>query len=148
MKAAMVTRRVAWPRALVLVLAAVWLMGLGGGTGSGGPQIPIPEQNFTATVSDTSGNTLQAKRFTWEGKVYFRAQYGNATVTLPFDKIQSVRVMPAEKSTNPELIHASVTLRSGETVDVTIERASKCYGETKFGNYEIFLKDIATITFQ
>ncbi len=143
---------------LALLLAALWLMGLGGGNEATKSNIPIPEQNFTATVEDASGQSLEAKRFTWEGKVHFRATYGSATITLPFEKlrrltvslpfakVRSVTVGPA--ADRPELIAARITLRSGETVAVLLDRTSKLYGETKFGEYEIFLKDVARITFQ
>jgi hypothetical protein len=140
------------PAALVLaalVLAALWLMGLGGGSnGSSGPDIPIPQENFTVTVSDATGQKLEARRFTWEGKVYLRGQVGNATVSLPFSKIRSVRVERDGKAASLEAARASVTLKTGDTVEVMVERSSKCYGETKFGNYEIFFKDIAAIEFQ
>jgi len=133
----------------LLLLAALWLMGLGGGTeGGAGSSIPIPQQNFTVTVADRSGQSLEAKRFTWEGKVEFRGQIGNATVSLPFSKVKSVRVQPVNGDKTPGTVKATVTLRSGESVDVGIDRTSKCYGETKFGNYEIFFKDIASIDFQ
>jgi hypothetical protein len=130
--------------------AAFCLMGLGGGTESGsGSNIPLPQENFTATVADRSGQSLEARRFNWEGKVQFRAQLGNATVSLPFSKIKSVKIAGGEGDKgNVALIKAAVTLRSGDTVEVLLDRGSKCYGETKFGNYEIFLKDVASIEFQ
>ena len=147
-------RRSHWsPGCWLLLFAAVWLMGLsGGGNGDSGSSIPIPQENFTVTVADRSGQQLEAKRFTWEGKVQFRGQLGNATITLPFSKVKSVKVEPigGEKSGDKgaALIKASVALRSGDTVQVQLDRTSKCYGETKFGNYEIFLKDVASIEFQ
>ena len=142
-------RRGAWGRHLALLLAAGWLMGLGGGNGGGsGSAIPLPQENFTVTVSDAAGKSLEAKRFTWEGKVYLRAQVGNATVSLPFAKIRTVSVLPGNTTTAPDLIRAGVTLKNGESVEVLIERGSKCYGQTKFGDYEIFFKDIAKIEFR
>jgi hypothetical protein len=135
-------------RAGALALAAGWLMGLSGGGGETGSEIPIPQENFTVTISDANGRSLQARRFTWEGKVFFRAQYGSATVTLPFSKIKSVTVAPEEKTALPAQIHAKITLKTGESVDVTLDRTTKCYGETKFGNYEIFMKDVSSIAFE
>jgi hypothetical protein len=138
-----------WLTRGVLLAAAFWLMGLGGGTESGsGSNIPIPQENFTVTVVDRSGQSLEARRFTWEGKVQFRAQLGNATVSLPFSKIRSVKVSAGNGDKAGALARAAVTLRTGDTVEVALDRASKCYGETKFGNYEIFLKDVASIEFQ
>lgn len=133
---------------IALLAASFWLMGLGGGTESGsGPGVPIPEENYTVTVTDRSGQTLQARRFTWEGKVALRGQYGNATVSLPFSKLRSLAVQTGTPAGTPETIRATVTLHTGDTLEVQIERASKCFGETKFGTYEIFFKDVARLEF-
>jgi hypothetical protein len=131
-----------------LLLAAPFLLGLGGGNGGSDKPIPIPQKNFTVTVSDARGQKVQAERFTWEGKVHFQGQYGSATITLPFQKVQSVKVVPGQANIAPTQVLARMALRSGETLELTLDRTSKCYGETAFGNYEIFLKDIAEITFQ
>ena len=134
---------------LVLAVAALWLMGMGGGTENGATgNIPIPQENFTVTVTDRTGQKLEARRFTWEGKVFLRGQVGSATVSMPFDKIRTLRVAPSDNQTAGTLLKTSVTLRSGDTVDVMIDRGSKCYGDTKFGGYEIFFKDVASVEFQ
>ena len=134
---------------LALLPAALWLMGLGGGTESNALNtIPIPRENFTVVIKDRSGQEVEAKRVTWEGKVYLRGQVGNATVSMPFEKVRSVKVLPPEGQTAGASVRAAVTLRSGDTVDLMIDRGSKCYGETKYGNYEIFFKDLAELTFQ
>ena len=134
--------------ALAVLLAAFWTMGLGDGGDGDGPKIPIPQRNFTVTVTDTTGNAMEAKRFTWEGKVHLRGQFGSATVTLPFQKIKGIKVLAEKKLGNPDLIATVVELKSGEPVELSLERTSKCYGETRFGNYEIFLKDVAEIAFE
>ncbi len=133
--------------AVAVALAAVWWMGLGNGGDGDGPSIPIPQQNFSVTVTDTQGKSLKANRFTWEGKVHFEGMFGNARITLPFQKLKSVKVFSGKKLSNPDLIAASVTTKSGETVELSLERTSKCYGKTRFGNYEIFFKDVGEIVF-
>lgn len=144
----MLRRPPRWLLPCLLLVASLGLMGLTGGSGNGSTSnIPIPQENFTVTVTDRTGQSLEAKRFTWEGKVIFRGQIGNATVSLPFDKIRTVKVAAAGGDPALNTAKARVTLRTGETVDVMIDRTTKCYGETKFGNYEIFFKDIASITF-
>ncbi len=131
-----------------LLFAAPWLLGLGGGNGGSDKPIPIPQKNFTVTVTDVRGQKAQAERFTWEGKVAFQGQYGSATITLPFQKVQSVKVVQGQSGTTPTQVLTRMALRSGETLELALDRTSKCYGETSFGNYEIFLKDVGEITFQ
>jgi hypothetical protein len=131
-----------------LGLAALALMGMGGGGGSTEKVIPIPEKNYTVNVTDTRGAKVEAKRFTWEGKVHFQGQFGQATVTVAFPKVQSVQIVPSAPTGNANLILTKMTLRGGDTVDLLLERTSKVYGETKFGTYEIFVRDLAQIEFE
>lgn len=135
-------------RIAALGMAALWWMGMGGGNSSTEKVVPIPDKNYTVTVTDSRGAKVEARRFTWEGKVHFQGQFGQATVTLPFPKVQSLQIVPAAPTGSPNLILAKVKLKTGETIDLTLERTSKCYGETSFGTYEIFLRDIGEIQFE
>ena len=130
-----------------MILAAAWSLGLGNGGGGADGDIPIPQRSFTVNVTDAKGQSLEAKRFTWEGKVHFRGQLGNATITLPFQKLKSLKVLHGKKTSNPEMTATTASLKSGESVEISLESTSKVYGETRFGTYEIFLKDIGEIVF-
>ena len=132
---------------MVVVAAAAWSLGLGDGGGGSDAGIPIPQRNYTVQVTDTKGQTMEAGRFTWEGKVLFRGQLGNATITLPFQKLNSLKVLTGKKTGLPDTVAATVSLKSGETVEVSLKSTNKCYGETRFGNYEIFFKDVGEIVF-
>ena len=133
-----------------LALASSLFMGMGGN--SGGPTtekvVPIPDKNYTVMVTDSRGAKAEARRFTWEGKVYFQGQFGQATVTLPFPKVKSVQVLPTAATTSPNLVMVKMTLATGETLDMALERTSKCYGETSFGTYEIFVRDVTQLQFE
>jgi len=129
-------------------MAVVWLMGMGGGSSSTEKVLPIPDKNYTVTVTDSRGAKAEARRFTWEGKVHFQGQFGQATVTLPFAKVKTLQVQPAAPTGSPSLILTKISLRTGETLDIVLERTSKCYGETGFGTYEIFVRDISKIDFE
>jgi hypothetical protein len=124
-------------------------MGMGGGSGPANEKIvPIPDKNYTVQVTDSRSAKVEARRFTWEGKVYFQGQYGQATVTLPFPKVKSVQIVPSAATTSPNLIMAKMTLTTGETLDIALDRSSKCYGETSFGTYEIFVRDVTVLQFE
>jgi hypothetical protein len=145
----MLARPRRWLGRCTVLVAALWLMGLGGGTESSSTtSIPLPPENFTVTLADRAGQTLEARRFTWEGKVIFRGLIGSGTVSLPFNKVKAVHVQGVGAGSAVTTVKANVTLRSGDTVEVLIDRSSKCFGETKFGDYEIFFKDVASIEFQ
>lgn len=129
-------------------MAALWLMGMGGGGSSTEKVVPIPDKNFTVMVTDSRGAKAEARRFTWEGKTYFQGQFGMATITLPFPKVQSVHIVPAAPTSSPSLVQAKVKLKTGEMLDLNLERTSKCYGETSFGTYEIYMRDVAELQFE
>lgn len=137
-------------RLAVLAAVSVVLMGLSGG--NSGPTtekvVPIPDKNYTVQVTDSRGAKVEARRFTWEGKVYFQGLYGQATVTLPFPKVKAMQILPSAATVSPNLIMAKVTLASGEPLDIALERTSKCYGETAFGTYEIYVRDMAQLQFE
>jgi hypothetical protein len=137
-----------WPLAALAAVSAL-LMGMGGGSGPANEKIvPIPDKNYTVQVTDSRSAKVEARRFTWEGKVYFQGQYGQATVTLPFPKVKSVQIVPSAATTSPNLIMAKMTLTTGETLDIALDRSSKCYGETSFGTYEIFVRDVTVLQFE
>lgn len=89
----MQTRCHSWWVTMVVVAAAAWSLGLGDGGGGSDAGILIPQRTYTVQVTDTKGQAMEATRFTWEGKVYFRGQLGNATVTLLFQKLKSLKVL-------------------------------------------------------
>lgn len=134
-----------WLAGAVLALLAAGLMGLGGGTEEDTGSIPIPAKSYTVSLTDAQGNNLIGERFTWEGKVHMRAQFGNATITVPFEKLQSLKM---SKSASPDKVKVRAVLRSGESLELTAEATTKWYAETKFGNYEIFTADLASIDFK
>jgi hypothetical protein len=121
-----------WPLAALAAVSAL-LMGMGGGSGPANEKIvPIPDKNYTVQVTDSRSAKVEARRFTWEGKVYFQGQYGQASAA----------------TTSPNLIMAKMTLTTGETLDIALDRSSKCYGETSFGTYEIFVRDVTVLQFE
>jgi hypothetical protein len=132
----------------LLLAAALWLMGLGGGGQQEESAIPIPARNFTVQVTDQQQRTVQATRFTWEGKTHFRAAFGNASITLPFEKLTGIQIRRDTTGLGPNQIGATATLIGGETIEIGLDTTSKCYGETAFGTYEIFVKDLASVQFQ
>jgi hypothetical protein len=130
---------------MALLPVAALLMGLGGGDDSKEAVIPIPNKSYTVTLTDSQSNHLVGERATWEGKVYFRAKFGNATVSVPFEKLKSIQIT---KGAAPDKVKVRAQMRSGETLDLTADATTKFYADTQFGAYEIFLADLATVEFK
>ncbi len=82
---------------VVLFSSLLFLMGMGG---LGGPapveKTPVPEKNFNARVLDHQGVQTSLSQVSFEGKVFLVGKRGDATVTIPFDKISQVEIKGQE----------------------------------------------------
>jgi len=115
------------------------------GMGTGGMQthkIPTPAVNFSATITDSQGVTTKVTQISFDGKVYLTGYRGNATVTVPFEKISSVKV---GKLAEDKKVAAFVTLKEGGTLNIMVEGKLPCYGSADFGNVQIEFKDIKKV---
>ncbi|MBF0288176.1 MAG: hypothetical protein HQM14_10190 [SAR324 cluster bacterium] len=134
---------------LVILFSLVFfLLGMGGGDGNSSAEVnlPLPEKNFPVVLTDNQGVTTQTARMSWEGKNYLQGKYGNAKVTVPFAKIQQVRLFPG-KDINPNAVLTEIKLKTGKTVQLAVDRTTKVYADTDFGQFEIFVKDLKSMDF-
>jgi len=129
--------------AIVVLATFSLLMGMGG---MGGPaevgKIPTPEKNFNVRVTDREGVQTSLSQFSQEGKVFLIGKRGDATVTIPFEKIAQIQFETVEGKD----VQAKVSLRGQETADVKVERMAKFYGKADFGTFEIAAKDLKSIS--
>lgn len=121
------------------MLAIPFIMGMGAGSGNITSNIPIPDKNFSATIVDSEDVTTKVSRITFDGKTYLAGIRGNTVVTIPFEKIDSIKV---EKSEGNKKVKAIVTLKGDGTLNMTVEGKTPCYGSADFGNVRIEFKDI------
>jgi len=130
---------------VVLFSSLLFLMGMGS---LGGPapveKTPVPEKNFNARVLDHQGVQTSLSQVSFEGKVFLVGKRGDATVTIPFEKISQVEIKGQEG--NEVLV--VVTLQKQERVEVKVEKSSKFYGKADFGTFQIESKDLKSISFQ
>ncbi len=129
----------------IVVLATFFLlMGMGG---LGGPaevgKVPTPEKNFNVRVADREGVQTSLSQFSQEGKIFLIGKRGDATVTIPFEKITQIQFQTLEGKD----IQANVSLRGPETAAVKLEKQAKFYGKADFGTFEIAAKDLKSISF-
>ena len=136
-------------RITALLGLVFFLLGMGGGNGNttNQNQIPLPEVNFSAVLIDSQGVQTQAHRLTWEGKNYLKGQYGTGTITVPFSKVRMVRVQSGASAGN-NLLNTDIQFKSGKTIQLGIERTTKIFADTDFGQYEVFIKDLQRLDFQ
>ncbi len=129
---------------VILCMLFVMPLVMGMGTISGGPthKIPTPATNFSATITDSQGVTTKVTQISFDGKVYLTGYRGNATVTVPFEKISSVQVGKPEED---KKVSVFVTLKEGGTLNLRVDGKMPCYGAADFGNVQIEFKDLKKV---
>ncbi|MGK0288781.1 MAG: sporulation protein YlmC with PRC-barrel domain [bacterium] len=117
-----------------------------GGDSNSENNIPLPAHNFSVVVTDSKGVASKANRVSWNGKIYLQGKRGDSLTTVPFSKIQKISVFPKRKAVQGAVV-VEVTLKKGDSITLHVKANSKCYGETSFGKFEIYIRDIKAIQF-
>lgn len=127
------------------LLSAVffWVMLVGMGKAPG-PEVPMPEIDFKATVRDDQDIATKVSHASWEGNIFFSGTRGKGTVTISFEKIKKVTAMGTGNATQSDF---KITLKSGDEVAVSFDNEARFLGSTNFGTYRILAKNIKEITF-
>lgn len=76
-----------------------------------------------------------------------RVQQGDATVTVKWKDLQSLRVLGADGSSKPERVEVDVRLRNGRHVAAVLHRPAdaKLRGKTDLGEYSLDLHKVRSI---
>ena len=121
-----------------------WVLLVGMGQAPG-PEVPIPEINFTATVIDDQDITTKLSNASWRGNIYFMGTRGKGTVTIAFEKVKKVA---AVGTGNGDRVDFQITLKNGDVVAVSFDSSDTFLGSTNFGTYRVVAKNIKEITFK
>jgi hypothetical protein len=129
----------------IIFSSLLFLMGMGGLGGSApADTVPVPEKNFNARALDHQGIETSLSQFSFDGKVFLVGKRGDATVTIPFEKISHLDIQGQERNE----VLATVILRNQEKIEVKVNKNSKFYGKADFGTFQIESKDVKSISFQ
>lgn len=129
--------------ALLAMPTVVYATGFGGGDAP--TRIPVPARLFDASVEDQKGTVVEVSRASLGGEVYLHGKVGDADVAVPFEKIAEIRVEPSGEAAKRV---AFATLRTGETVSVTVDDDLAFWGSATFGNYKIEILNVRKISFR
>lgn len=126
--------------ALVLL---IWPLVVGMG-GRPGPEVPVPDRDFTATVIDDQDISTALTQVSWEGETFFKADRGTGIVTVSFEKVRKiVRIGEPANST----VDFKIVLKDGQEVVVTFDGDVRLFGNTSYGTYRIYAKNISELVF-
>jgi hypothetical protein len=127
----------------MIILATVpFLSGMGSMQGASSPEkIPVPVKQFQATFIDHTDVATECREVSIEGAIYLEGKRGEGNYTISFDNIEQVLFRG-----HADRLTGIVKLRSGGTVELTLNKAHKAYGRTAYGTFQIKLIDLKLMT--
>lgn len=129
--------------AIVLGVAGLGLMGMGGL--GGGRDTGTPAHDFRATFTDVDGTRVDANRVTAGGDTSLEGDIGRGHLRVPFDNVSRVTFAPGGE--DRDKLRATVQLRQGEPVTMTVRSSTTFYGQTPSGAYQIRARDLKSVDF-
>ena len=130
--------------ALLFTALFVWIMLTGMGKGPG-PDVPVPEIDFKATVRDDQDITTKVSNTSWEGNIFFIGTRGKGTVTVSFEKIKKIASTGTGSNNKSDF---QMTMKNGDVVAISLENDQTFLGTTNYGTFRILAKNIKEIMFE
>ena len=129
---------------VIIFIAAFFLMGMGKmDQPEKSGEIPVPDKEVSAVITDSEGLTLNLTQFSINGKTYLQGKLGAGSVAVPFSQI---RVMAF--SSEPKGIAVKVELTDRSQLNLLLEKGLTAYGKIKAGTYQILLEHLKKIEIQ
>jgi len=127
----------------LVLIAAIFCLGMGGLGGHPDGTTPETDVNIQAEVNDRGGVTTSLERFSMAGKISLDAWRGKGKLTIPFENIDMITF--GENAGDAVVV--DVKLKTGETMTLQVRSRAQFYGSTGFGAFQIKSKDLALIDF-
>lgn len=129
--------------AVLVLLTATMLMGMGnlGGTPEG--TVPKTEENIKAQIIDRSGVSTELSRFSMGGNVFLEGRRGEGQMSVFFRDLKEVSFGPESGNEAP----ADLLLKSGNRLQLKVNKSAVFYGDTGSGAYRISASDVSRIVF-
>ncbi len=135
-----------WFVVVVIIMASLFLLGMGGMEQGKKPgDIPIPDNDVSATIIDNEGMTLNLTQFSISGQTYLTGKLGAGRVALPLNQIRKVTL-----SADPKGTAARIELTDNSQMTIYPEKGVTVYGRIKVGTYQVsidHLKKIEILSF-
>ncbi len=128
----------------LLSAVVVWVLLTGMGKPPG-PEVPVPEIDYKATVRDDQDITTKISRASWNGAIFFTGSRGKGSITISFEKVKKVAATGSGSDNKTDF---QVTLKSGDVVAVSFNNDDKLLGTTNFGTYRILAKNLKEVVFE
>ena len=127
---------------LFLLVAAIFLTGMGNIGGAPVGTVPMVEEEIKAKVTDQSGVVTTLEHFSLDGQTVIEGDRGNATVTIQLRDIDTLTIRPAEVK---DKIGAIIKLKDGQEVQLQLRKRLFFNGSTGYGAFVIRAVDVKLI---
>jgi hypothetical protein len=125
---------------LVLILA-LGLMGMSGFDLNEKPgEIPIPDKEVTATITDVEGTLITLSQFSLNGQTVLSGKLGAGKVAIPFSQIKVLTIWSDSKA-----LQAKVELVDQSIQTLSLDRGQTAFGRLKFGIYQIRIDQLRKV---
>ena len=129
---------------IIIIVAAFFLMGMGKMDQSDkSGEIPVPDKEVSAVITDSEGLTLNLTQFSINGKTYLQGKLGAGRVAVPFSQIRFMTL-----SSEPKGLAVKVELTDRSQLNLLLEKGLTAYGKIKAGTYQILLDHLKKIEIQ
>jgi hypothetical protein len=106
-------------------------------------EIPLPEREVTALLTDSDGLTLVLTQFSLNGQIYLAGRLGAGRVAVPFNQIRQITL-----TSEPKYLAARIDLTDNTSLNLQLEKDLKAYGRLKVGTYQIPMEKVKKIEIQ
>jgi hypothetical protein len=127
---------------LFLLVAAIFLTGMGNLGGAPVGTVPKVEEEIKAKVTDQSGVVTTLDHFSLDGQTVIEGDRGNASVTIQLRDIDTLTIRPAEVK---DKIGAIIKLKDGQEVQLQLRKRLFFNGSTGYGAFVIRAVDVKSI---
>jgi len=128
---------------VLVLLAAVLLLGMGSLGGVPGGTVPKTDENIKARISDRSGVTTDLSEFSMDGNVFLDGRRGDGKMNVFFRDLTEV----AFGQVSGDEVPVELLLKSGSRFQLIVSKRAVFYGSTTFGAYRIPARDVSRIVF-
>jgi hypothetical protein len=118
----------------MFMIFGLFLMGMSGAVSPGQPTIA---SSFDAKLKDSMNNEVTISSVTFDGKPLVSASLGKGKVQIPLENIERIDVK--DDTICLKLVGA------GTMCNLKVSSASKIYGKTPYGAYQIAFKDVTWV---
>ena len=125
----------------LVLLVALGLMGMGGFDFNEKPgEIPIPDKEVIATITDVEGTQITLSQFSLNGQTVLNGKLGAGKVAIPFSQIKVLTLWPDGKA-----LQAKVELVDQSFQTLSLDRGQTAFGRLKFGIYRIRIDQLKKV---